>query len=50
MLRGIALLMVFFSHYLAAVFDTMTIAGFDLNQSPFRLLWGGNAAVIVFFV
>lgn len=49
MLRGIALLMVFFSHYFAAVFDNMLIAGWDLNQSPFRLLWGGNAAVIVFF-
>lgn len=48
-LRGIALLMVFFSHYFAAVFDTMVVAGVDLNRSPLRLLWGGNAAVIVFF-
>lgn len=48
-LRCIACMMVFFSHIVGLSVVEPTICGINLNTSPLRLLWGGNAAVVVFF-
>ena len=51
MLRGLACLAVFFSHAIGALpTGYWQIGSVDLNTTPLRLLWGGNAAVVVFFV
>ena len=49
LLRCIACLMVFFSHIVGIAPIEPTVWGINLNNTPLRLLWGGNAAVVVFF-
>ncbi len=50
MLRGIACLMVFLSHLLGIIAGGPKLCGISLNETPLRLIWGGNAGVIIFFV
>lgn len=47
-LRGLAALMVFFSHAMGLLYPTPLIT--YLQSSPFRILWDGAAAVDFFFV
>ena len=48
--RGIATLMVFLSHALGIIPFELKILGYDLNNSPLRIFFGGDAAIIIFFV
>lgn len=48
-IRGIAALMVFFSHAFGSMHNPIYICGINLNETPFRILWGGECAVVVFF-
>lgn len=49
-LRGIATIMVFLSHFIGLLPFTISISNINLDKSPLKLIWGGNSAIIIFFL
>ncbi|MDU7947255.1 MAG: acyltransferase [Clostridium sp.] len=49
-LRGLCVLMVFFSHSFGIIPFVIRIGNIDLSISPFRSLWDGQIAVVIFFI
>lgn len=48
-LRGCACTMVFLSHVIGVLPNGFRIFGVDLTNSPLRVIWGGEVAVVIFF-